>query len=281
MSQFELVTLRNGIKTLRSVRHQETFHPTTGPFGEALILHAEQQRLRERSRQHEKFIIWDIGFGAAANVLAAISTLGEECQSQIEIHSFDRTTLPAEFAVTHASELGYVAGYERLIQDLIQDRRVCIRPGFEWHLHLGDFSEMVKDKNQKFPAPPPHSIFFDPYSAATNPEMWTLELFTSLHQRLDPQVDCLLTNYTRSTAIRVALLLSGFSVGVGCIIGDKAETTIASNHLHLIDKPLDHVWLKRVRNSLNAAPLREAQYTKSKISESDYAALIKLPQFKN
>lgn len=278
MDQLEIITLKTGIKTLRSLRHQETFHPTTGPLLEASILHTEQQRLLERATNSHKLIIWDIGLGAGANVLAAIATLKNSCSNEIEIHSFDKTIVPIEFALTHAKELEYVVGYESLIQQLLVKNQVCIRPGFEWHLHLGDFSENIKDTGKKLPAP--HAIFFDPYSAATNPEMWTLDLFTSLWERLDPKVDCILTNYTRSTAVRVALLLSGFYVGIGCVIGDKSETTIASNHLHLLDKPLDYMWLGRVKNSLNSAPLRTPPYTKSKISEDDFVRLKNLPQFK-
>lgn len=278
MSQFELITLKTGFKTLRSVKHQETFHPTSGPLGEAYILHTEQQKIRERSVNCKKFVLWDIGFGAAANVLSAISVLEKNENTEIEIHSFDQSIAPIEFALSHANELEYILGYETTIQNLILNNQVNIRSGFEWKLHLGDFTKIVKDDHYKLPAP--NAIFFDPYSAATNPEMWTLELFSSLWKRLDPNVDCILTNYTRSTAIRVALLLSGFFVGVGCIIGDKAETTVASNQLHLLKKPLDYTWLNRVRNSLNSAPLRTNRYSKSKINEDDFIHLQNLQQFK-
>src|SRR5947209_1351712 len=99
---FELVTLKSGVISLRSLENRETFHPVTGPKAEANILHVRQQRLLERSTDSsalgETFIIWDVGLGAAANALAAIEAL--ECAaSRVEIHSFDKTTAPLEFAL--------------------------------------------------------------------------------------------------------------------------------------------------------------------------------------
>jgi tRNA U34 5-methylaminomethyl-2-thiouridine-forming methyltransferase MnmC len=273
--EFTIVTLKSGIKSLRSLQRNETFHPTSGPFSEATILHVDQQRLIERCSASKKFVIWDVGFGAAANALAAIAAL-QESETEIEIHSFDKTTAPMEFALVHARDLGYLLGHEERIIRLLSEGQVQVGANIRWRLHLGDFSLRLREKAE---LTPPNAVFYDPYSAATNPEMWTLEQFSFLKQRLDPASGCLLTNYTRSTAVRVALLLAGFYVGTGCVIGDKAETTVAANHLDLLEHPLDRAWLERVRNSTNAAPLREAVYSKSKITEADFELLLKSPQF--
>lgn len=279
--EFEIVTLKSGIKSLRSLVRKETFHPTTGPLGEANALHVHQQRLVERCLESKKFILWDVGFGAAANGLAALFAL-KDCETEIEFHSFDLTTKPIEFALEHAEDLDYVKDYEPLLQALLKEGSTQIRPRFSWHLHLGDFSQQVQPHPhapRDALAPAPHAIFYDPYSAASNPEMWTLEHFRNLYLQLDPKQGCLLTNYTRSTAVRVALLLAGFYVGKGCIIGEKAETTVVSNQLELLEHPLDRSWLERVKNSTNAAPLRASAYTKSKISQMDFEQLQQSPQF--
>jgi hypothetical protein len=41
----------------------------------------------------------------------------------------------------------------------------------------------------------------------------------------------------------VTLLLAGFYVGIGASVGEKAETTVASNSLELIERPLGRDWL--------------------------------------
>jgi tRNA U34 5-methylaminomethyl-2-thiouridine-forming methyltransferase MnmC len=277
MSEFELITLKSGLKSLRSLERQETFHPTSGPMSEARLLHVEQQRLVERSSQVGKFVIWDVGFGAAANVLSAIEALIHR-DAEIEIHSFDKTTAPMEFALHHAHELKYVLDFQHQIRELLTQRQVQISPRMQWYLHLGDFSTQIKDEYKNLNSP--HAVFYDPYSSATNPEMWTLENFSYLNHALNSNTPCLWTNYTRSTAVRVALLLAGFYVGVGRSVGEKAETTVASNDLGLLEKPLTLDWLNRVRNSTNSAPLRAQVYSKSKISEADFERLKMLPQFR-
>jgi len=95
---------------------------------------------------------------------------------------------------------------------------------------------------------------------------------------LDPEHPCLLTNYTRSTAVRVTLLLAGFHVGLGHATGEKDQTTIATNVPGLLSDPLDPKWLTRVRRSTRSAPLRTAGVPGG-ISAEDFAALSSHPQF--
>ena len=274
LTEFEIVTLKSGIKSLRSLERGETFHPVTGPLVEANILHVNQQRLIERCAGVEKFVVWDVGFGAAANVLAAIEALKSSDQP-IEIYSFDKTTSPIEFALSNSNELGYLNGYENILRRLIVEKNVKLQPQINWQLCLGDFGEAIQERR----LPSPHAIFYDPYSPVGNLEMWVLEHFQKLRRCLDPNVPCLLTNYTRSTAVRATLILAGFYVGQGCEVGEKAETTIASNQFSLLRHPLDRRWLERVRNSTNAAPMRNLTYSKAPISQEDFALLQQSPQF--
>src|SRR5204862_4638705 len=79
--------------------------------------------------------------------------------------------------------------------------------------------------------PKPHTIMFDAFSPAKKPAMWTEPVFANLYQLLDPQRPCALPTYSRSTMLRVTLLLAGFHVGVGHATGEKEETTLAANAL--------------------------------------------------
>ena len=271
------------MKSLRSLERGETFHPGIGPLIEANQLHVDQQRLVERSaalfKSGEKFVIWDVGLGAAANVLAAIEAL-TGTRTEIEIHSFDKTTAPAEFAILHAEELGYLSLHQETLGQLLSEREVRVSDRIHWKLHLDDFGSLLSTRRFA----PPNAILYDPYSAKGNPEMWTFDHFQQLYLQTASQVPCLLTNYTCSTAVRVALILAGFSVGRGCAVHTKRETTIASNQLALLDNPLDRKWLERVQNSTNAAPLRAklcsgASYSITRISDLDFEMLRRSPQF--
>src|SRR5207244_4315295 len=123
------------------------------------------------------------------------------------------------------------------------------------------------------------AILFDAYSPAKNPAMWTKPLFARIHELLDPACPCALATYSRSTMLRVSLLLDGFFVGAGHATGEKEETTIAANSMELISEPLDRAWLKRARNSTSAEPLWEPAYRQAPLAPATLAKIELHPQF--
>ncbi len=248
---------------------------------EARILHVRQQRLLERaSLSNGPFIIWDVGLGAAANAIAVMEAFEEYSRTmpgnavQVELHSFDETLDPLRFALGHAEELGYFAPHVDKVAALLDGRTVLAPGPLQWRLHCGDFREEVRSAA----LPAPHAILYDPYSAKKNAGMWTLGHFENVHARLRGEVPCMLTNYTRSTAVRVTLLLAGFFVGAGEGVGEKDQTTVATNVPELLSRPLDAAWLNRVRFSTKGAPLREGE-PEGPISEADWSRLLSHPQF--
>jgi len=271
---FDLVTLKSGHKSLRLSNTQQTFHPGIGPLAEANILHVQQQRLIERCSQPGKFVIWDVGFGAAANAIVAVEAL-QNCVADVEIHSFEKSLDPIHFALEHAEELEYIVPHANTIRTLIEKKSVQVHPRLKWNLQMGDFREQML----RAELPSPNAIFYDPYSLSINIEMWTLDFFKALRARLDDSVPCMLTNYTRSTVMRVTWLLAGFYVGVGATIGQKEETSIATNQLDLLEQPLDQRWLARVKASQSANPIRGNENVIKPITPEDYALLLTQKQF--
>lgn len=272
-SQFEIVRLKSGVNSLRLISNNETFHPGIGPIAEANILHVNQHRFEERIPAHEPFILWDVGLGAAANAVAALDRL-QTLGGKVEIHSFDKTLAALEFALAEKEELDYIKPYERVISELVQKGETQVGPNIRWILHLGDFQETMHRA-----IPSPHSIFYDPYSPRGNVEMWNLNHFQKLRQRLDPNRPCLISNYSRATYVRVTWLLAGFCVGIGTAIGEKEETSLAATHPEVLASPLPPSWLRRVQVSHSSAPLRGPLYELGKINEADYKALSACPQF--
>ena len=285
--RFELVPLAGGVNSLRSLANGQTFHPVVGPAAEAEAVHVAGCRLVERANAMPPghcLVIWDVGLGAAANALAAIRALAAGYHQHLEeviLFSFDRSLGALEFALANAATLGYPRGFEPALRSLLE------RQGAEipldgtkifWRVICEDFPTLLA-RSRRFFAP--HAIFFDPYSPTVNPEMWTLETFAALRARTDPGHPCLLSTYTRSTAVRVTLLLAGWGVGIGGATGEKDETTVAANAPALLERPLGRDWLeKKVHASTNAAPLRAGTgYTRGPISEEDFERLRAHPQF--
>lgn len=278
---YKLVQLASGAWSLHSTEYGETFHPVIGPVAEAEALYLKQIKLLERLEQHEgEFVIWDIGLGAAANVL---TLLRAACQSsaKLRVISFDYTLEPLEFSLQRKDDLGYLAGYEETLRQLIQKHEAEFQNGHKnvnWKLYLGDFPTFLTTPTATA-IPKPHVILFDAFSPARNPAMWTLPLFTALFRLLDRSRPCAMPTYSRSTMLRVTLLLAGFYVGVGHATGEKEETTIAANTLELIREPLNRTWLEKARRSSSAEPMNEALYRQLPISEENWEKLQKHPQF--
>lgn len=256
---FTLVPVASGAISLRSTRYGETFHPVVGPMAEARGLHVAQSRIVERAEKSGRFIVWDVGLGAAANAVAVLEALAL-CEARVELHSFDHSLAPLGFAVQNADALGYLAPWREAAAQLVQKGRVDLKNG-AWFFHPGDFREPVA-------APAPNAIMYDPYSPASNPGMWTRAHFSRLRSTLTEP--CTLTSYSRSTAVRVTLALAGFHVGRGKATGEKDETTVAATHRELLADPLGTEWLGRVRRSTQAAPLGG---NGGPISEEDFAVL--------
>jgi tRNA U34 5-methylaminomethyl-2-thiouridine-forming methyltransferase MnmC len=115
----------------------------------------------------------------------------------------------------------------------------------DWEVHVADFPEvwLASDRAAEKWAKP-DAILFDAFSPAKNPAMWTLPLFRRIFDLLDPRRPCAMPTYSRSTMLRVTLLLAGFFVGAGRAIAEKEETTIAANDLSVIERPLGADWLE-------------------------------------
>jgi hypothetical protein len=297
-SGYSLVYLRNGACSIRSLAEAETFHPVIGPVMEAEALYVRQLHLPERVRETSgEFVIWDVGLGAAANALTAIRLIRESLKgkpAQLRLISFDHTSDAAAFALEHGAELGYVAGYESALAELVKNHSAKFSDGLlevEWTLEPGDFPAWLKSWSSSFSLsasdtlkrelqPAPHAILFDPYSPKKNPAMWTVPLFADLFRRLDPQRPCALATYTRSTMARVTMLLGGFFAGVGHPSGLKEETTMAANRLDLLDEPLDRRWLERAKSSHSAEPLSGPGYRQAPLSPETWERLRQHPQFR-
>lgn len=282
MAQFELVQLKNGTWSVRSKVLGETFHPVIGPVEEARALYVQQLQLPRRMRERpEGFVVWDIGLGSAANVCTLLAAC-RELETPLRLLSFDCTPEPLQFALTRTAELDFLAPYAEPASQLLQHGTVDFKNGSQpvsWQFFQADFPSLLASAAPES-WPKPDAILFDAFSPARNPDMWTLPLFTRLAAALDPTRPCSLATYSRSTLLRVTLLLAGFYVGAGHATGEKEETTVAANSLQLIDEPLDISWLGRVRRSSSAEPLMEGTYQQRPLSPENWDRLERLPQFR-
>lgn len=278
---YRLVRLSNGSHSIQSLAHGETMHPGLGPQAEAAALYVEQLRLHDRLQDMPtEFVIWDVGLGAGANALTVLRST-RPCRTAIRMISFDQTLDPFHFAFKERQHLPYFEGYETAIEQLSSHSRAEFMNGSQpasWQWLVGDFPDFLQSAAARG-LPKPHAILFDPWSPARNPAMWTAPLFAALFGLLDPSRPCALATYSRSTMLRVSLLLAGFYVGAGTATGRKEETTIATNTTELLVRPLDLRWLERASRSSSAEPMWQPVYHQEPLAPETRQRLRSHPQF--
>jgi tRNA U34 5-methylaminomethyl-2-thiouridine-forming methyltransferase MnmC len=252
---FELTTLRNGTRAVRHVGHGEVMHPSVGPWQEAQTLYVAQSRLAEKLQTGGPAVhLWDVGLGAGTNAVAALTCareLGGRQRRQLKVVSFEIDLAPLRLALADAEGFPFLQPFAEAGEALLASRRWS-EGLLEWELHLGDAAALWREHGALEPA---DVIFFDPFSPASNPELWTPAAFALLRQHArEDGAGCTLFTYSAATPTRVSLLLGGFFVGTGASTGMKAETTVAATRLESLREPLDQRWLARWERSTAQAP---------------------------
>jgi queuine tRNA-ribosyltransferase len=288
LGRYEVV-VGDGVGRIRDSVSGEVMHSVNDPAEEARSLYVEQSRLLERlaepatptaqtdlATQAPPLVVWDVGLGAAANAMAAIQAVeqayGDAAPARrLTLVSFENDLDSLMLALRHPAWFKHLrhAAPRRL---LAANRWVSPTENIEWQLLRGDFAA------NKFAAPLPDVIFFDPFSFKTDSALWTLMAFRELAKLLGPKAVELFT-YTYSTSVRAAMLAAGFYVAKGRGTGPKAETTIGLTPLAAATahgrELLGEEWLGKWRRSDAQAPMGVVAN-----DESWREAVAKHPQFK-
>lgn len=244
---FEIVTTTAGAVSIRNKIVNEIMHNPVGPWVEANALYIHQSRLAERLAEGEgEFVIFDVGLGAAANAIAALS-----CARSVPHHrplrmvSFEREMELLRFALDNAEAFAHFGPFQQALSTLLETGRWS-EPGIVWELREGDFLDLIDAEPHRA-----HLIFFDPYSPKVNQDMWTSACFAKLRAKSRDLSEggADLYTYSQATGIRVALIKAGFDVGYGLPTGLKHQTTQAATSRSLLRAPLDQPWLERYRRS--------------------------------
>jgi queuine tRNA-ribosyltransferase len=240
------VTTRGGARAVLDHETGEVMHPVVGPLVESLRLYVEPSRLAARLAvpSPEALTLLDVGLGAGSNALAAwrVSEALPPEARRLSIVSFDRTLDALALALDHPADFALEgaagdAARALLAKGAHETRRTTWR--FVGGELPGALSEQARESVDL--------VYWDPFSPRANPSLWTLAAFTALRRTC--REGCSVHTYSGATASRSALLLAGFSVGLGEPIGEEKQSTQAAVRVTDLTTPLDARWLARLGRS--------------------------------
>jgi queuine tRNA-ribosyltransferase len=247
-SAAEVVFTRSGARAMLDRQSGEVMHPIGGPLLESERLYVAASGLARRlsTATNEPLRLLDVGLGAGSNAAAAIrlrQSLAPEAR-RLELISIDRSLAAFELAIApdNAGAFGWVGGAAPLARTLANEG-MYRSAAIEWRLSLADVLDALE-------AEPESSIdvtFWDPFSPGANPELWTLAAFLALRRVC--RAGASVHTYSGATAVRSALLLAGFRVGIGEKIAEGKHATVAALDPAPLDQPLDARWLDRLARS--------------------------------
>lgn len=256
MSRCEVVRTRRGGLAMLDAESGEVMHPITGPLVEPEHVYVRPARLGERllAPEPRPLRLLDAGLGAGSNVAAALRVIAglPAARRRLEIVSLDRSVAALELALTaeHQRAFGWDGAALAAARDLL-GQGAHEAPGLAWQLLRGDLLDSLGSLGTR-PDAAFDIVFWDPFSPRATPALWTLAAFRAVRRVCRPGAS--LHTYSGATAVRSALLLAGFCVGLGDEIAPGRRATHAALDPCSLDQPLDARWLERLARSSAAFP---------------------------
>lgn len=243
LAHLQLMLTDDGSYTLRDSRLDETYHSGCGALAECLHVYLRNsgvEALCERRGAGQPpageaaapLRVLEFGFGTGmACLLTMAAGRAHECSleyvslehallptevlSQLRIGeavalAIARDELPASFAIASELERDWLAFRASLSAESAEGEFVWeAGRGSRLHLVIGDAAQYAASAHERSLAPF-DAIYFDAFSPATNPKLWTEQVFANLSNLLKP--DGLLVSYCVSGAVRRGLESAGFQV---------------------------------------------------------------------
>ena len=209
----EILTTRDGSRTLYSRQYQQSFHSVHGALTEAHHVFLEGSGTKELLKSQQEVCVLEIGFGAGLNWLITASAARQH-RTCLAYTAWDKQIPSAELL----SQLGYggLIGAPTLATTIVEWRKTFINdvPHGTYNLpheHDSTLQLCIGEATEAIlPDRSYDSIYLDAFDPGANPELWIPEFFKQLYKALRDG-GCLAT-YSVAGHVRRALTSSGFSV---------------------------------------------------------------------
>ena len=194
MSPSSIVTTADGSKTLYSDRFGEHYHSTFGAANESNHVFIEAGYLTTSA---DPVSVLETGFGTGLNAWLTLQQAGRlhrrTCYEAIELYPVDELTV-CELSDDAFFRTMHVVPWEQPVE---------ITPDFVLHKRKSD---LLQTKfTRKFDV-----VYFDAFSPAVQPEMWSRDIFAGLYAAMNP--GAILTTYCAKGEVRRTMQSVGFIV---------------------------------------------------------------------
>jgi len=214
---FKILKTDDGSETLFSQEFNETMHSNSGAYEEAVKKHLIPSKILERNG--EIFVI-DLGFGIGYNSLALIENIIYRGDVFCHIDAFEKD----KNILKYLDKIDFTGLRREIFADIKQAylNGFVKNKNYSINLFFGDARDSISNLEENRY----HAIFQDAFSPGKNPELWSVDFFKVVFDKL--QEDAMLTTYSSALQIRRSLYDAGFYLGKGPSVGQKREGTIAS-----------------------------------------------------
>jgi len=211
----EEILTEDGSVTFRNKEVDDIYHSKSGAVTESLEKYAKPCKIAEYAKKG-KVRILDVCFGLGYNSAAAIDIAKQanpKCKIEIIGLENDKHILSMTKAVI--PELKSYAMIQDACQILTYDQ-----DNVKINIVLGDARVMINSIDPGFDA-----VFFDPFSPAKQPELWTAEFLKDIYVAMNK--GAILSTYSYARFVRENLKEAGFDVRDGPIIGRRSPSSLA------------------------------------------------------
>ncbi|WP_017326617.1 tRNA (5-methylaminomethyl-2-thiouridine)(34)-methyltransferase MnmD [Synechococcus sp. PCC 7336] len=217
---FELVTTGDGSITFYSEEFDQAFHNRSGARAEAIEKFLLPCKVLDLAPQRAELRILDVCFGLGYNSGVALERIWQVNPTcRVVLYALERSPEVSRQAL----QLGLWSDWEfaslwqaGLEVGTVKGDRLSVR--FYW----GDARQTITE----IPVGAIDAIFFDPFSPAACPQLWTVEFLALVAQCLNPTGR--LATYSCAAAVRSAMQAANLYIGSTPPFGRRWPGTVAS-----------------------------------------------------
>lgn len=191
---------------------KDHYHSKSGAVEEAFEKHAKALELKENC------VIFDMFFGLGYNTAAALDLI-----SNCTIYCFENDKKILQEVLNLDEKFKSWEIVKTFVKNFLENNETIFKKdNVKLIMLYGDARETIKEVPEQG-----DFVFFDPFSPAKVPELWSEEFFSDIKLKLNKGAK--LSTYSYARFVKENLSHAGFLVIDGPVVGRRSPSTIAIN----------------------------------------------------